>query len=107
MADAVGMDTDTVSYTLGLFLCYPLGLVMLNIPYQYVKVRHTFSFLLGAFLLQFTIGVQWIHHLITTLIAYVMILTLPRSSLKTILPVFAMVYLTLGHLHRMYINYLG
>ena len=46
-----GMDTETVSYVLGMFLCYPLGVIMLGIPYG--KARHLFSFLLGAFLLQF------------------------------------------------------
>lgn len=99
------MDTETVSYVLGMFLCYPLGLIMLGTPYG--KARHLFSFLLGAFLLQFTLGVQWIHHLISSLVAYAMILTLPRKQLKTVLPFFAMAYMTLGHLHRQYINYLG
>merc|ERR1712087_379395 len=69
--------------------------------------RHVFSFLLGAFLLQFTLGVQWIHHVISSLIAYAMILVLPRKSLKTVLPIFGMGYLTFGHLHRQYVNYLG
>jgi hypothetical protein len=101
----IGMDIETVTYVLGMFLCYPLGLIMLQIPYG--KARHLVSFLLGAFLLQYTLGVQWIHQLITSLIAYAMILILPRKYLKFALPVFAMVYMTLGHLHRQYINYLG
>ena len=105
IADQIGMDEETVSYVLGLFLCYPLGLIMLQIPYG--KARHLFSFLLGAFLLQFTISHQWIHHFISSMVAYGMILVLPRKTLKTALPAFAMLYLTLGHLHRQYINYLG
>jgi len=105
VADAAGMDTETVSYVLGLFACYPLGMIMSQIPYG--TPRHIFSFLLGAFLLQFTLGVQWIHHLISCLVAYAMILVLPRKQLKTALPIFAMAYMTLGHLHRQYINYLG
>ena len=36
-----------------------------------------------------------------------MIITLPRKTLKLALPAFAMIYMTLGHLHRQYINYLG
>jgi len=105
VADAIGMDTETVSYVLGMFMCYPLGMIMAQIPFG--TSRHIFSFLLGAFLLQFTLGVQWIHHLISSLVAYGLILTLPRKTLKTALPVFAMTYMTLGHLHRQYINYLG
>ena len=105
VADMAGMDTETISYVLGLFVCYPLGMIMAQIPYG--MPRHIFSFILGAFLLQFTLGVQWIHQLISSLIAYGMILVLPRKTLKMALPIFAMLYMTLGHLHRQYINYLG
>jgi hypothetical protein len=80
-------------------------MIIAQIPYG--TPRHLFSFLLGAFLLQFTLGVQWIHQLISSLVAYAMIVTLPRKTLKTVLPAFAMLYLTAGHLHRQYINYLG
>lgn len=104
-AEAIGMPIETVAYVFGMFACYPLGLIMSMVPYG--MPRHLFSFLLGAFLLQFTLGVQWIHHLITCLVAYGMILILPRKSLKTALPLFVMTYMTLGHLHRQYINYLG
>lgn len=105
VADAAGMDVETVSYVLGMFSCYPLGLIMSLIPFG--TPRHLFSFLLGAFILQFTLGVQWIHYLISSLSAYALILILPRKTLKTALPVFAMAYMCLGHLHRQYINYLG
>jgi lysophospholipid acyltransferase 1/2/lysophospholipid acyltransferase len=50
LSEAIGFDEETLSYTLGMFLCYPLGLIMTLLPYG--KVRHVFSFLLGAFLLQ-------------------------------------------------------
>lgn len=105
VADAAGLDIETVSYVLGMFACYPLGVIMAQIPFGYA--RHVFSFILGAFLLQFTLGVQWIHHLISSLIAYGLILALPRKSVKMALPIFAMGYMTLGHLHRQYVNYLG
>jgi len=105
LADSIGFDAETLSMTLGLFLAYPLGIVMQSMPYG--KVRHLFSFLLGAFLLQFIIGVQWIHHAITCLVAYVMLAVLPRNVSKTAVPIFIMIYMTGGHLHRQFINYLG
>lgn len=105
VAEMVGMDVETVSYVLGMFVCYPLGVIMLSIPYG--MPRHLFSFLLGAFLLQFTLGVQWIHQLISSLLAYALILILPRKTLKFALPVLAMAYMCAGHLHRQYVNYLG
>lgn len=88
-----------------MFLCYPLGIIMAMLPYG--KIRHLFSFLLGAFLLQFTIGKQWIHQMITVGVSYLIMLMLPRKTSKTIVPWFVMLYVTFGHLHRQFINYLG
>jgi len=98
LADAIGFDVETLEYTLGLFLCYPLGIIMQALPYG--RMRHIFSFLGGAFLLQFTLRIQWIHQLITSLAAYAMFALLPRKVSKIAVPVFVMVYMTLGHLHR-------
>ena len=78
---------------------------MTSLPYG--MIRHLFSFLFGAFLLQFTLGVQWIHQLITSLIVYGMMLVLPRKFNTIAVPAFAMLYLVFGHLHRQYTNYLG
>lgn len=105
LSEAIGFDEETLSYTLGMFLCYPLGFIMAMLPYG--KIRHLFSFLLGAFLLQFTIGKQWIHHMITSLVCYAMFLVFPTKMNKTIVPVFLMAYCTAGHLHRQFVNYLG
>jgi MBOAT, membrane-bound O-acyltransferase family len=105
LSNAIGFDVETLNYTLGLFLCYPLAMIMNMLPYG--QIRHLFSFLLGAFLLQFTLGVQWVHQLITSLIAYGFFLILPRKTNVMIVPLFIMLYMVCGHLHRQYVNYLG
>jgi len=105
LAESIGFDVDTISMLLGMLVCYPLGFIMKALPYG--KVKHLFSFLLGAFLLQFTIGVQWIHQVICSLVAYAMFLVLPPTLAKTVVPAWAMLYITAGHIHRQYINYLG
>lgn len=105
LSEAIGFDVETLNYTLGLFLCYPLGIIMQSIPYG--PMRHLFSFLLGAFLMQFTLGSQWIHQLITSLVTYSMFLLLPRKTAAKLVPAFVVVYCVLGHLHRQYVNYLG
>lgn len=105
LSDQIGFDVETLNYTLGLFLCYPLGMIMNALPYG--SIRHLFSFLLGTFLLQFTLGAGWIHQLITSLIVYAMFLVLPRKTTTFAVPIFAMSYLVFGHLHRQYTNYLG
>jgi hypothetical protein len=105
LSEQIGFDVETLNYTLGLFLCYPLAMIMTSLPYG--TIRHLFSFLLGAFLLQFTLGVQWIHQLVTSLVVYFMLLLLPRKFNTIAVPAFAMFYLVFGHLHRQYTNYLG
>lgn len=105
LSEAIGFDVETLNYVLGLFICYPLAMIMNLLPYG--KTRHLFSFLLGAFLLQFTLGVQWIHQVITSLVAYLLLALLPRSVSVKVVPAFVMIYCVLGHLHRQYINYLG
>jgi len=105
LAATAGQDEDTVSYLLGLLICYPLGIVMNLLPYG--KLKHAFSFILGVFLLQFSLGVQWIHQLITSLVAYAMFAMLPQGTSKWLVPTFAMVYMSVAHLHRQFINYLG
>jgi hypothetical protein len=101
----IGFDVDTLSYVLGMFLCYPLGMLMNQLPYG--KIRHVANFVFGAFLMQFSIGSQWIHPLITSLVVYALFCTLPRKLNATLVPVFAMLYLVFGHLHRQYVSYLG
>jgi lysophospholipid acyltransferase 1/2/lysophospholipid acyltransferase len=99
----IGFDVETLNYTLGLFLCYPLGMLMNYIPYG--KTRHLTSFLLGAFLLQFTLGVQWIHQLITSLLVYGMLLVLPQRLPSSSLPLSCCT--ASWATCRQYVNYLG
>lgn len=105
LSGKIGFDVETLSFTLGLFLCYPFGAILNSMPYG--RSRHFFSFILGAFMLQFTVGVQWVHHMMTSLAVYAMFCVVPRSKVQVVVPGFVMVYMTLGHLHRQYINYLG
>lgn len=105
LSEAIGFDVETLSYVLGLFLCYPLGIILNSMPFG--LPRHFFSFFLGVFLLQFTIGVQWIHQMVTVLVVYAMFCVVPRNKIQLVVPAFVMLYMTLGHLHRQYVNYLG
>jgi MBOAT, membrane-bound O-acyltransferase family len=59
------------------------------------------------FLCQFVVGVQWIHHLVTSLVVYAMFMLFSRRTCAVVVPTFVMVYCVLGHLHRQYTCYLG
>ena len=105
VADTVGMDVETVAMVLGMFMCYPCGFIQSMLPFG--QMKHFFSFLLGAFLLQFVLSVQWIHHLISTLLCYACFALLPASINRYLVPSIAIGYCIIGHIHRQYINYMG
>ena len=96
---------QTLTYGIGVFLCYPLGIIMNALPYGHI--RHLASLFFGVFLLQFTLGALWIHQLVSSLVAFILLLLLPRRTAVWVVPTFAMTYCVLGHLHPQYVNYLG
>jgi len=105
ISKSLGLDADILGMGICLMLGYPLGYIMNKLPYG--KIRHIFSFLSGVFLLQCTVQQQWIHIFITSLVSYVFLLLLPSSYSKNVVPIFTMLYLSLGHVHRQYTNYGG
>jgi len=105
IAQSTGLDPGELQQVLSFLVCFPLGLIMSMLPYG--KIRHLFSFLLGAFLLQFTVRVEWIHILVSSLFGYILLLLLPTNMLKTVMPAFALIYISGAHIHRQYTNYLG
>lgn len=105
LADMIGFDVPTLNFTLGMYICYLFGIFMNYVPHG--KPRHVCNLIFGIFLLQLTTGVQWIHQLVTSLIAYVLLLVLPRKTCVFVVPLFVVLYCVFGHLHRQYINYLG
>lgn len=103
IATATGFSTGMVAFTVATFLCYPLAFIMYYIPHG--QPKHLANFIFGAFILQFVIGEQWLHILISTLICYELFLILPPRYANKVVPVFVMTYMSLAHIHRMVSNY--
>jgi len=105
LSKVLKFPSDQLSYTLAMFFTFPIGLIMLMLPHG--KIKHTFSFISGVFILQAAIGGQWIHQLISSLVVYGIFLVMPPRLSKVVVPLFSMLYLSLGHIHRLYTSYLG
>ena len=103
-ADHTGFDKEIIAFTSATFLCFPLAILMHLAPYGIPK--HAASFLFGVFLLQFTIGAQWIHLLVTSLVTYLLLLLLTPRHARIVVPAFLIAYLSVGHIHRMYVRYM-
>lgn len=104
VAESTCFDEDVIAFTVATFLCFPLAVIINMAPFGMPK--HFLSFLFGAFLLQFTIGAQWVHLLVDSLVTYFLLLCFSPKQNRIVVPVFLITYLSLGHLHRMYASYL-
>ncbi len=60
----------------------------------------------GIILMQWIFGADWIHSFISSLITYLICLLAPRKYCHYIVFVWAMSYMTLSHLYRMYVEYM-
>lgn len=100
LAETMGFEVGLMTYIIGIFMTFPLGFVMSCIPFGFCK--HLSAATMGAYLLYFTLGNQWLHILGTTTVSYIMIVALPRSVIKTALPIFAMAYCSYAHINRQF-----
>lgn len=105
VAKLIDMDYETTAYALGLFLAYPLGVLMNFVPPG--KLKHLFSAFFGVLILQLVLAVQWFNLFFVCTVSYAAFLLLPPKAALYIVPTFAMGYCVLGHLHRQYVNYMG
>jgi hypothetical protein len=109
VATSVGQDGATVRYLLTLLLGYPLSLVFALLP---PALKHVFSAVTGIVLAQFVFGVEWCHPLAAAAGTYLILLVTGVSrSTRSLRPalVFAwmMGYLTVLHLYRLHVDYMG
>lgn len=100
-----GFEADKLKTLLVLLLAYPLSLVHVNLGSTTAK--HLFSATTGIFLAQFVFGSAWIHSFISAIVVYVCMLALPRRRMPVVVFVFTMLYLTLSHLYRVWVDYMG
>lgn len=113
LAASVGQDPATLRYLLTLLVAYPLALVFANLRFPILK--NIFSLVTGVFLAQFVFGSDWCHCLLAAAVSYALfIVTAPIRNVKglailTALLPFAwmMGYLTVQHLYRLHVDYMG
>jgi len=102
-------DISTARYLAAVFGAYPMALLFSSIPGRFSFLKHLVGAALGIYLAQWVYGVQWIHSFISSFIVYLMVVGgsfIP--GVKHLVPwfvfVFAMLYMTAGHLVRQFVN---
>lgn len=105
LADSIGFDVGTMKYVLLLLAAYPLAAVFSRLPNATTK--HFFSALVGVWMMQFVFYGQWIHSFVSAAVTYLMVLVLPNKYMPKVVFAFVLGYISLSHLYRAYVDYMG
>ncbi|KAH9157732.1 hypothetical protein AeRB84_000467 [Aphanomyces euteiches] len=100
-----GVPADVLRYMMCLFGAYPIALFFPLIPSPILK--HVFTTGVGIFFAQFVFGSSWVHTLVMAIMTYGIVLAAPRRHIGTIAFFWNMGYLSLSHIYRMYVDYMG
>ncbi|EQC26196.1 hypothetical protein SDRG_15933 [Saprolegnia diclina VS20] len=104
LSKVLGFAPDQLRYTLSLFAAYPLALAFRTLP---PRAKHWFSFFSGVLMAQFVLGSQWIHSFVASTVTYLLVKYAPAARAPMLVFLFNMTYLSLSHLYRIYVDYLG
>ncbi|OQR92665.1 lysophospholipid acyltransferase [Thraustotheca clavata] len=105
IAHNAGMQLDQIRYAVCLFAVYPLALIFQMLPSPTLK--HLYSLGVGVSLAQFVFGSQWIHSLLMSFLTYLLVWLAPARHAPYIVFLFNMTYMSLAHLYRIYVDYMG
>lgn len=90
---------------MSLFLAYPFAAALRSVPNK--NVKHFLSFFVGFVLCQWIFEYDWIHTFISSGVTYLICLLAPKKSVASLVFIWAMGYMTMSHIYRMYVSYLS
>jgi len=104
---ASGFPEDQLKTVLCMLAAYPIAFIFKSFP-NIPALKHFFSIALGIFFCIYTLGRwSWLHLFGSSLVAYlILLLASPKISHKLVF-FWAMGYITLSHIYRLYTDYLG
>jgi hypothetical protein len=107
VADPNGFLTlDKAKYLFCTLLCYGLSLVYRFLPNK-PTLKNVYGLVLGLWMGYFVFGYQMVHSIVSTVVVYLMLTILPRSIARHAVLTFALGYVSVAHIYRMYVDYLG
>jgi hypothetical protein len=93
------LESDENRFLFGILLTFPMGYLMSFIPFGASK--HMFAAAAGLYLLFITMGDQWFHVPLVTVISYAL---LQIRINQYIVPIFAMTYCSYAHIQRQFFD---
>lgn len=98
-----GVPSDQLRLVLLFLLAIPLGVIHKNIPYT--DIKHIYSIIFGLIYSYIIVGYSSIHLFICSTLCYILMYIKPNQPMYSTLC--SMLYLSISHIYRLYIDYLG
>ncbi|DAZ98042.1 TPA: hypothetical protein N0F65_004532 [Lagenidium giganteum] len=101
----LGLAHDQLRYVLCLFAAYPMAIVYRSLPSA--SLKHIFDVVTGIAMAQFVLGSGWVHSLLASTLTLLLVKYGPAQYAPMIVFTFNMVYMSVSHIYRLYVDYMG
>nr|BAJ99089.1 predicted protein [Hordeum vulgare subsp. vulgare] len=104
---ASGLAEDQVKYIYCLLFAVPFGWLFRVLP-NLPALKHALSIIISIVLCSWTLGqYSWVHAVVSSLVTWLLVRLLPPRHAATAVMCWAMGYMSVSHIYRMYIDYMG
>lgn len=104
--NTIGIPDDQAKYLFCLVLAYPLSFLYSLLP-NYPKLKHVTGIVLGVWFGWFIMRWEILHSLFSSSVVYLLMRFGPKGYVHKIAVAFAILYMSVGHIHRMWVDYGG
>jgi len=102
---STGLSADKLNYLAIFLLCYPTAIIHRFIGNT--LLRHLYSLILGFLIIIYMVGNEVYHSIFSSLVAYFVLFFARGKTGTAFIWIWAFGYMTLSHLYRMYVDYMG
>jgi lysophospholipid acyltransferase len=108
LSGQLGFPVDQLKFITCLLACYPAAFLFKALPASAPNVKHAFSILMSIGMTTFCLGFfECIHSFISALVTYLLLWFLPVSIGYRVAFAWAFGYMSVSHLYRQYVDYMG
>jgi len=102
----IGLPLDQLKFVFCFLLSFPLGIVYRGLPNS-IALKQVFVTSIGLYFAWFTLEKQILHSMISSSVVYLLAFIVPRRFYHSVVFTYAMTHMSVGHLYRLYTDYLG
>jgi len=108
LSQSIGFPPDQLKYITCMLLCYPAALIFKGLPKDAATIKHIFSIVISLSFCAFCLGpYAWLHSFFSSLVTYYICMLVPHGTAHKVAFAWALVYMSVSHLYRIYVDYMG